>query len=61
MKQNLARAFLSLLIAPGLCLSLAVPAMGGEPIQFSATHNFKVDENHASPAGENPDHVLGLY
>jgi hypothetical protein len=33
---------------------------GGEPIQFSATHTFKLDENHAFPIGENPDHVLGL-
>jgi hypothetical protein len=32
----------------------------GEPIQFSATHTFKLDEHHGLPAGENPDHMLGL-
>ena len=61
MKQNLARAFLRLLAAPGLCLSVAAPAIGGEPIQFSATHTFKLDEHHGLPVGENLDHVLGLF
>ncbi|MBV8705240.1 MAG: hypothetical protein JO118_16185 [Acetobacteraceae bacterium] len=60
-QQNFARVFLQLSIAPGLWLGVAAPAVaGGEPVQFSATHTYKLDEHHALPVGGSPDHALGL-
>jgi hypothetical protein len=37
------------------------PVTAGDPIQFSGNHSFKLDEHHALPVGDNPDHALGLF
>ena len=46
-----------------LCCYLGIPHPGisAELTRFSGNHTFKLDENHAFPIGDDPDHLLGVF
>lgn len=52
---------ITFLIVSCFCLGVPRPGTASEPLRFSGNHTFKLDESHAFPVGDNPDHLLGVF